>query len=199
MLWMRTPETQGYIKQLVQDSILANALDPSFSYPCSTAIQEADDHPSHVFQKKEKILLEKTMPSLRTLSTQGQAQQGQRTFRQEIIPSVTRPVSWSTAHNWQEDNSEPVISTEEVHCEVLPGSEGSRLGRKKLNYNLVTTEGIAHSMESSRAGTTLQSYFLIKARDLGFNVLLQSVIECGLGENISLSETASLDRDSTVT
>ncbi|XP_077701926.1 uncharacterized protein LOC144282312 [Canis aureus] len=102
------------------------------------------------------------MPSLRTLSTQGQAQQGQRTFRQEIIPSVTRPVSWSTAHNWQEDNSEPVISTEEVHCEVLPGSEGSRLGRKKLNYNLVTTEGIAHSMESSRAGTTLQSYFLIK-------------------------------------
>eukprot|EP00071_Canis_lupus_P025451 XP_022259008.1 uncharacterized protein LOC111090036 isoform X7 [Canis lupus familiaris] len=76
----------------------------NFSYPCSTAIQEADDHPSHVFQKKEKILLEKTMPSLRTLSTQGQAQQGQRTFRQEIIPSVTRPVSWSTAHNWQEDN-----------------------------------------------------------------------------------------------
>eukprot|EP00071_Canis_lupus_P025454 XP_022259011.1 uncharacterized protein LOC111090036 isoform X9 [Canis lupus familiaris] len=75
----------------------------NFSYPCSTAIQEADDHPSHVFQKKEKILLEKTMPSLRTLSTQGQAQQGQRTFRQEIIPSVTRPVSWSTAHNWQED------------------------------------------------------------------------------------------------
>lgn len=49
------------------------------------------------------------MPSLRTLSTQGQAQQGQRTFRQEIIPSVTRPVSWSTAHNWQEDSKYPLL------------------------------------------------------------------------------------------
>lgn len=51
---------------------------------------------------KENILLEKTMPSLKTLGTRRQVQQAQGTFWQEMIPSVTRPVSWAGAHNWQE-------------------------------------------------------------------------------------------------
>ncbi|XP_078305754.1 uncharacterized protein LOC132693961 [Panthera onca] len=38
--------------------------------------------------KKEKILLEKTMPSLRMLSTRGQAQQGQGTFRYGAVTQI---------------------------------------------------------------------------------------------------------------
>eukprot|EP00071_Canis_lupus_P025448 XP_022259005.1 uncharacterized protein LOC111090036 isoform X5 [Canis lupus familiaris] len=135
----------------------------NFSYPCSTAIQEADDHPSHVFQKKEKILLEKTMPSLRTLSTQGQAQQGQRTFRQEIIPSVTRPVSWSTAHNWQEDNYQedrdpkklrsycpgreenPLLASKDSHWLYNPGQSPDRIGERRWEtYPLMAQQRQRH-------------------------------------------------------
>lgn len=83
-------------------------------------------------------------------------------------------------------DSEPEISVEEILWEVLSGSEGSRSGQsttevqQKLYYSIVTTEDTAYSVGNSGAGTTLQSYFPIKARGLGFCVLLQAVIECGL-------------------